>query len=246
MTEERIIDKIRKLLNLANNGAATEGERDNALRMAYALIAKHNLDLEEIQRHGSEEGRTDTGEQFYGRPWATSVCHTVASLFFCEYYFCRTGIRDTLDHHFVGKVSNSFTATELSMFLVASIKREGWKRARDAEHGAEYRRSFCQGAAATLRRRAIARATLRKRADELRQTQENTGKSTGTSLVVADYYTQESNANNNWLATQGVKLKESTPREHSASNYDAYGQGKAYGSPLPLSASITNPTRRLT
>ena len=37
MTTNPIIEKIKKLLALADNSGATEGERDNALRMAFFL-----------------------------------------------------------------------------------------------------------------------------------------------------------------------------------------------------------------
>jgi len=143
MTEERIIDKIRKLLALANNEAATEGERDNALRMAYNLIAKHNLEMSDI--NPKEEKRTDTEEIFYGRPWAKDICKAVAELFFCKYYIQRSSTRNMLHHHFVGKLSNSVTAMELSMFLVSSVRREAGKRARALGMGAEWRRSFSEG-----------------------------------------------------------------------------------------------------
>ena len=43
----KILARVRKLLNLANNAAATEGERDNAMRMAHATLAKYNLSLAE-------------------------------------------------------------------------------------------------------------------------------------------------------------------------------------------------------
>jgi hypothetical protein len=49
MTEDKILSRIQKMLALANDLAATEGERDNALRMAYNLMAKHNLDMVTVE-----------------------------------------------------------------------------------------------------------------------------------------------------------------------------------------------------
>lgn len=43
-----ILEKVKKLLALAGNAGATEGERDNALRMAHGLLAKHNLDMADL------------------------------------------------------------------------------------------------------------------------------------------------------------------------------------------------------
>ena len=42
-------DKIRKLLALANDPGATEGERANASRMAAKFMAKHDIDLSDLQ-----------------------------------------------------------------------------------------------------------------------------------------------------------------------------------------------------
>lgn len=50
MNEEllKVKDKLVKLINLAENGAASQGEIDNALNMAAQIMAKHNLTREDI------------------------------------------------------------------------------------------------------------------------------------------------------------------------------------------------------
>ena len=42
-------DKIRKLLALASDPNASDGERDNASRMAARLMAKHDIDLADLE-----------------------------------------------------------------------------------------------------------------------------------------------------------------------------------------------------
>jgi len=37
------------MLRLANDAGASEGERHNAMRMAHATLAKHNLDLASVE-----------------------------------------------------------------------------------------------------------------------------------------------------------------------------------------------------
>ena len=44
-----IIEKIRKLLALANGTGAADQERESALRMAHALLAKHNLSMSDTE-----------------------------------------------------------------------------------------------------------------------------------------------------------------------------------------------------
>ena len=48
----RALARVRKMLALANDAAATEGERENALRMAHATLAKYNLELAEAVERG--------------------------------------------------------------------------------------------------------------------------------------------------------------------------------------------------
>jgi len=45
----KVIDKINKLLALGNNAAAAQNERETALRQAYSLLAKHNLEMNDLK-----------------------------------------------------------------------------------------------------------------------------------------------------------------------------------------------------
>ena len=45
MEKYAAIEKINKLLVLASNAGATEGEKANALEMANKIAAKHGLEL---------------------------------------------------------------------------------------------------------------------------------------------------------------------------------------------------------
>ena len=78
-----IIEKCRKLFTLANNDGATEGERDNALRMAYGLMAKHNLDETMLD---SEDLRQILEVEAPGAAWIRQVTNSVAGLFFCTLF----------------------------------------------------------------------------------------------------------------------------------------------------------------
>lgn len=49
---EKVKDRIRKLLNLASNDAAADGEIDNALRFAQKLMADHHLSEDDIGPDG--------------------------------------------------------------------------------------------------------------------------------------------------------------------------------------------------
>ena len=84
---ENILNKVKKLLALANDSGASEGERDNALRMAHGLLAKHNLDMLDLTRHMQVEGREDYMGAGFSMMWCKYISQSIAKLFFCKYYF---------------------------------------------------------------------------------------------------------------------------------------------------------------
>lgn len=55
---EKIIQRLRAIDNTARNQAATEGERENALRMMQSLMLRHNLTREDL---ASQDGIEATG-----------------------------------------------------------------------------------------------------------------------------------------------------------------------------------------
>ncbi len=54
MDREKALDKVKKLMNLANCEAASEGEVDNALRQAEALMRKYAIDMVEAMESGKK------------------------------------------------------------------------------------------------------------------------------------------------------------------------------------------------
>ena len=234
--EDKIINRIKKMLALANDAAAAEGERDNAMRMAYNLLAKHNLTMATVEGHTNEEKREQNAAQFYGRPWALTVAQAVAGLFFCQYFYMRSGTRNQVHHYFVGKQSNSVTALEMTKYLVESIKKEANQRMRAEGEGAAYRRSFSMGAA----------NKIWQRVNELKaEATKPKGQTTGTSLVLASLYDTEREANRRFLEGLGIRPRESKGRGKSSVDTDAYHSGQQFGGTLSLSRQVSGGTRAL-
>lgn len=147
MTEERIINRIKKLMALAGDPAASDGERDNALRMAYATMAKYNLQQADVEGKpvGPQEARAEHRCEAYGRPWAMTLANQIGKLFFCNMYYHRSMKKDHVWFCFVGKESNAESAAEVAQALIASIFAEAKRKMRAHGDGA-WRRSFCTGA----------------------------------------------------------------------------------------------------
>jgi hypothetical protein len=62
--KEQVLEKIRKLLALADDAGASEGEVENALKMAQRLMIKHQIEEDEIKI-----SIDDIGEEFVEQNW---------------------------------------------------------------------------------------------------------------------------------------------------------------------------------
>jgi hypothetical protein len=259
--QDRILERVRKMLRLANNAGATEGERDNAMRMAHATLAKYNLDLAAVESDGKSEGgaaeqRIEQGSQFPGFPWARQIAESIAELFFCAYLYAGKG--STTRHFFIGKHSNAVTASLVAEFVVRSVNREAGRftRAnRERVQGAfgisgerqrlfgigGTERDFGWGAAVHIRKRVSELRTDARQAEE--STPTNTaepsppGRSPGSMLVLASIYSEEESCNEDYIARRYPNLR-SSGRRPRASLSDAFAAGRAFGTTVSLSPQL--------
>lgn len=224
-----IVEKVRKLLNLANDSSASEGERDNALRMAHAFLAKHNLTMSTVEASGAEptEERLRQDSEFYGRPWARTVAKAVGELFFCEYFISTSYKKNMVYHCFVGKESNVITSLEMSKYLVDSIRKEASRRQREMGETVSWRRSFATGAAARIRARV---------ADIKKASQFQIEPSSCTGLILASVYTMESAANQSFIQSSGTKLTLINSTTKPAGS--GFSEGHEFGGKLSLNRQL--------
>jgi uncharacterized protein DUF2786 len=227
---DRVLARVRKMMALANDAAASEGERDNALRMAYATLAKHNLTMAEAEKAGRapEEAREHGTSSSRDQPWCREVNHAVAELFFCKYWYDRKNVnRGQVRHNFVGLTGNVMTAREVADYCVRSIMSEANRRWKGQPNPGAYWTSFCKGAAASVRERCKA---LREGSDQ--------PQSNGNALVLADHWKREMEKNALMVRdTLGLRLRVPKDRQKGVLT-GGYGDGKAFGGGLSLSRSI--------
>lgn len=226
MSNDKILDRVRKMMALANDSGATEAEREAALSHATALLQKHNLSMKDMPSEEAE-GRLQSSVELTGDIWIRTLCNSIAGLFFCNYFYQKTRTQAREGHFFVGKESNAVTAMEMSVYLVKSIKREASKRYGSATSADG--RSFCVG---TL-------SSIRVRIQEMKQqgAKQDNGLSTGTSLVLADLYQTEKLANEKFLASQGVTVEIKKPRVSSVRS-DSFSAGKTHGRTISLNRQV--------
>lgn len=227
MNDDKIVGRIRKMLALANDLAASEGERENALRMAYSTMAKYNIDMARVDGAVTDELRIDFHSQSFSWQWARSINQTIGKLFFC-YYFTGAKVNGTQSvHHFIGKESNAMTAAVMADWIVKSILKEARSMYRD--NTCPETRSFALGAAHALHHRV--KAIREAEAGNQEQL------STGTAVVLANLYTMEESANEEFLAGLGYKLKTRAVRA-STVHSDAYSSGKRFGDNINLDKQL--------
>lgn len=227
--KDKVLSRIRKMLALAGNEAASEGERDNALRMAHATLAKYNLSLGDAEIE-QQEPRIEGRAQISPHPWARQLIESIAQLYFCKTIFFL--YRDKRQvHHFIGRQSNVVTAIEMAKYVVGSINKEARRKARENAGGGGYERSFCKGAAAAVTQRCL---EIRRTAEQQQQ-QQPAG--TGTSLVLASLYKTELDLNMEAVQKTYGKLRVISSEQHSTQS-DAFYSGKKYGSSISLNKQV--------
>lgn len=153
----RIVERIKKMRKVAANAAATEGEIENAMRMASTMMLQHNIADEDLQDELEDQGNA------FGRiavlvnglrrvAWEGQLAMYIAELFgnvFC--YNDRGGHRGRIS--FYGPIDSVEQAAELFRELLieiatlARLKYGGYAKGR----GASYAEGFVAELSAILR-----------------------------------------------------------------------------------------------
>ena len=157
-TKKRIIDKVRKLLNLSESG--NEHEAAAAAAKAQALLAEYNLQMSDIPQDG--RGCTATTSATKTRinleEWAFILAHRTSKAFSCDYYHTSRG--RTV---FVGVGADAevcawtFSYLYRALLRMASAFMKG-RSGRGSKIDGALRASYLCGAVAVIGRRLKAQA----------------------------------------------------------------------------------------
>ncbi len=125
MPPENVVERIRKLLRLAEDAGATEAEAASALERASALLLRHNLTIDQVAMTGGDA--PPVTEQPIGTGWAGSWRGTLlASLArhnLCSPLVSRQGKVDTVI--VVGRQANVQATHALYDWIAAQLERFG-------------------------------------------------------------------------------------------------------------------------
>lgn len=223
-----IIERIRKLLAMANDDRGNEYEREQALRRAHSLLMKHGLSAGDVEARtrDKDDPRGNHDSDGWSMGWARDVCNTVAKLFMCTYYTGAKINATKVKHHFVGRRSNAVTAMYMAEYIVHSILKEG--RRQFGHNLSPETRAFALGAS----------AKLRERVDAIRKASVDDSGCTEKALVVME--DAESRANIAFLRESGIVLRYTNPRKSNVSR-DAYQNGRNFGGSIGLDIQCAGP-----
>ena len=163
---ESVVGKIKKLMALAD-GNQNEHEREVAMRFAMDLLAKHNLNIAEIQGSAIKIEIGEVKGDFRLEAWIVQVLSATCILYYTQFYRSRIWVdffrRTTRDIPiFVGTADNIAVTIEVATWLINSIRLESNRAYKSAYE----RRSFRVGAADSLLMRAIDIVAAKKNAEK--------------------------------------------------------------------------------
>lgn len=242
--DARVLAKVRKLLTLAGNGAATEGEASNAAAAAQRLIEEHRLDEALLDAGESSEADVpppldepirndhDPVDKLKSRvAWRGSLAQGIANANGCR-MFWRAG--RTI--HVIGTPSRVAAVRTLYAWLSREVDRLGSEAARG--RGRAYGHAWRVGCAERLAERlgeAARQGAAEAKAKALQRLQAETGgaitSTSMTGLARIEKATARVNPEterarvNAWMNASGFTLKKPKGRTQ-ISNASGYAAGK--------------------
>lgn len=149
MTQDRIIERVQKLLNLAGNNP-NEAERDAAMQKALAVLAEHNMTMEQVERTTTRKERNVGHMTAEGRsgPWIKGTYAAIGRLYFCEYVFMSLGKKTV--HYFIGEQANCAVAHQIASWVSETLWKEGVAGKRRTGSNNAYLTSFLNHASDVL------------------------------------------------------------------------------------------------
>lgn len=242
---EAIKARVRKLMAYANDGAASDGEIENAMRHAAALLDKHHLSESDIPSEEDERDLTmgraaATSQSSKFSTWEGVLSSAIKNLFGCVGCY--------IDHETApirvngiavmdgGKVRKGrrvyYYGPETEAKEAASLFEE-WSRSIAtmgvARWGGCFRGDgamYCYGFATALYNKSLAINNDRKQIAA--KPLPGTG---GKAIVLADRYTALQKQGKQWLADEmKIKLsKRGGGGGYGAGSNEAFGEGKSHG-----------------
>lgn len=153
MEENKILEKIRKLLAVTKENGASEGEVENAMKLAQRLMMQHNIEASELELSPLDideliiENSFLSGEPKY---WIWDLLGVVGESYSCEIFKQVDRLTGNSFYRVVGMNEDRIIVNELFLMLlpiVRNLTHSRWK---------EYVKKVRNGLPETLRELTLA------------------------------------------------------------------------------------------
>jgi len=210
--DRKTLDKIRKLMNLAKDGAATEGEASVAMEKARLIMANNNLSMAQLEASGKAGGEGSNrlktgvkGKALY--KYQQSLMRTIADTNFCAVLVdsvYRNRRHMDVGYTIVGREANVVGVINMFGYLNASLERIVTPHLEsNSQRLSRWAVSFKEGAAQRLAERlrerhqeALAEQSAKARAQRDAQASSSDNSVSGALVVVMEDFAQaEADAN---------------------------------------------------
>lgn len=200
----KILDRVKKMLAIAENDGATEAEASTAAAMAAEMLEAYNLDIAQIGHTAKgPQGREDKKRRGGLYKWQRYLWEAVAELNFCMYWSVKgTAKGSTYQHRILGAVHNVVGAEVLADYLQQTIERIAKEEARERGINVFKKEmiAFREGMATRLCQRLIdlRRERLREERRKAEEAAANQPEGSGQALVLQSLIQDEDDLNNDY------------------------------------------------
>jgi len=206
---EAVIEKVRKLLALANSND-NEHQAETAANKARELLEAHNLDMAHIGKEGGGYAPRDKQRMNGGLyNWQRDIWHMTAQLNFCKYWYYKgTKAGSKYEHELLGSKANVISTRIMADYLQGTIERlaREWVAYNRPNASVFIKEAIAyrEGIASRLITRMLALRTERVKAEqakvkEEREANAQRGVYTKNALTLSDVISTEEDLNNDHI-----------------------------------------------
>lgn len=198
-----VIDRIRKMIAMAEHQGGNDSEMKNAMKMASDLMMKHGITRDQVDHVTPKVIEGSTFPISYD--WYIWAVHAVKELFGVEGLFY-SGVGPKKMCAYIGRPENVEAAENTFAYIVLQVEaayKQALPRGMTQKHRAEYRKHFKVTCAQRVYQRA-AEIVKHQTTDDL------TGSGGGTALVVLGHREQLANEVEEFMRASHPEVKRKT------------------------------------
>ena len=231
--DQKVLDRIQKLMTQAGDSGATRAESETAMGLAIKLMTTHNISLADITKEESGYEFLEVVE--FGK---FTLEHSLAYGIVCKFFYVR-GITKPIQRpghkrrsvlHFFGESTNVQTAIHVYKTLLNSFESLFIQHQIKTRCPQKERRAFIEGVAAGF---------IIKMTESLEESIRETGNVTGTGLALMSQQQKMIAKYEEFTKSQDMKLQKKKTQITQTNGSDAtYAAGFNAGKNLNISKGI--------